>query len=522
MVASTHPHKERIMNMIMALCDPISFLAGTRRRAESSMFPTLVTRTNLLTFILVAISTFVGLSAQVYVANQRNTHGGPGGEHFISVIDTSIDEGEVIDSIDFLENVPGLLPLLSPGRLAFVPDGTRLYVTTGSGPVAVIDTALNEVVDRIEMLSSSWVAAHGAQVYATNDDQGTVSIIDADPNSPTYHDTTIITLTETPEGLAVIPRGIAVGPDRKLYVANVNGNLIHVVNLVTGSEDVVSVGKVPLFLALTPNGERAYVTNAGADDSRDISVIDIAPMATFREHLMLGGNPHPQGIAITPNGTRAYISAANGYVYVLSIDVNNPDFHDIIGVISVGGDLPYIAIRRDGRRAYTTAITRGKVAVIDTDPNSSYYNTVLKEITVGASPNGVAIAPPPTYSCSGFDPPMASGPVTVKKNRVLPLKAELLDGGGNAITDLDVASPPVIQVLFDSGMGGDPVDVTDQALPAGQGTEGNQFVFSDGKWHFNLKTKNYTAVGTYTISMVSGDDSEYTVDSCVAEFVINP
>jgi hypothetical protein len=41
----------------------------------------------------------------------------------------------------------------------------------------------------------------------------------------------------------------------------------------------------------------------------------------------------------------------------------------------------------------------------------------------------------------------------------------------------------------------------------------------DEAWHFNLKTKEYTAAGTYTITMVSGDNSEYIVDpTCEAVF----
>jgi hypothetical protein len=124
-------------------------------------------------------------------------------------------------------------------------------------------------------------------------------------------------------------------------------------------------------------------------------------------------------------------------------------------------------------------------------------------------------------SCVGFESPMASGPVTVKKNRVLPLKAQLLNTESNNVTDSDIAAP-VLQVLYNSGTGGDPVDVTDVALHAGEGTDGNQFVFTDDlKWQFNLKTKNYAAQGTYTISMVTGDGSEYRIDPmCEAKFVI--
>lgn len=124
-----------------------------------------------------------------------------------------------------------------------------------------------------------------------------------------------------------------------------------------------------------------------------------------------------------------------------------------------------------------------------------------------------------SLTCTGFEPPMNNGPVTVKKAKALPLKATLLDGS-ILFTDLDIIAPPVIRVSYNSGVG-DAIDVTDDALPAGQGTEGNQFEFDGTWWHFNLKTTNYTAPGTYTVSMVSGDVTEYIVDQpCTAQFVI--
>jgi hypothetical protein len=132
----------------------------------------------------------------------------------------------------------------------------------------------------------------------------------------------------------------------------------------------------------------------------------------------------------------------------------------------------------------------------------------------------VKIYDPLTVTCTGFEPPMDKGAVKVKKNRVLPLKAELLDGDGYLVTDSDITAPPVIQVIFQPTVG-DAEDVTNEALSAGQGTDGNQFEFSDGKWQFNLKTKNYSGAGTYTITMVSGDECEYVIDTtCTASFMI--
>lgn len=126
----------------------------------------------------------------------------------------------------------------------------------------------------------------------------------------------------------------------------------------------------------------------------------------------------------------------------------------------------------------------------------------------------------PLYSCSGFEAPCNSGPIKVKKNRVIPLKAQLFDSNGQLITPTDISDPPVVQVIYQSGTS-PATDMTSEALAAGQGTVGNQFVFHDGKWQFNLETKNYTAKGTYTVRIESGDATAYGISpTCIMIFVI--
>jgi hypothetical protein len=130
----------------------------------------------------------------------------------------------------------------------------------------------------------------------------------------------------------------------------------------------------------------------------------------------------------------------------------------------------------------------------------------------------------PTYACVGFGPPMDNGPVTVKKNRALPLKANLLAADGTSISDADIVAAPVLQVLFQASGGGTPIDVSGDALPAGMGSDGNRFEYSpsDGLWHYNLKTGNYDAPGTYNLAIVTGNEGEYLINpACTAVFVTN-
>lgn len=126
----------------------------------------------------------------------------------------------------------------------------------------------------------------------------------------------------------------------------------------------------------------------------------------------------------------------------------------------------------------------------------------------------------PALACVGFEPPFENGPVIVKKNRALPLRASLYRLDGSLASDLNLTTSPMIQVVFQPGETSEPVDVTDEALDVGLGTSGNQFAFVGGVWRFNLKTSNYTAPGTYSISLKSGDAAEYSVAGCQVEFVI--
>lgn len=129
-----------------------------------------------------------------------------------------------------------------------------------------------------------------------------------------------------------------------------------------------------------------------------------------------------------------------------------------------------------------------------------------------------AITFPTVLTCSGFGAPLDNGPVTVNKNRALPFKA-LLYEGSTPVTNVELAdAPPVIEVTYFSGTG-PAVDVSADAVPVGLDTEGNQFVFVDGVWRYNLSTKHYSARGTYVVTMEAGN-SYFITPTCTASFIV--
>jgi hypothetical protein len=129
-----------------------------------------------------------------------------------------------------------------------------------------------------------------------------------------------------------------------------------------------------------------------------------------------------------------------------------------------------------------------------------------------------------SYSCIGFQSPFDVALSLPKKaNRAIPLKAQLFDSQNNPITPatLGSATYPVVNISYQSNTS-PAVDDTSLLAPLGSSSSGNQFNFDSatGTWWFNLSTSPFTASGTYTVTMRSGDATRYQVSPvCSGTFV---
>lgn len=132
------------------------------------------------------------------------------------------------------------------------------------------------------------------------------------------------------------------------------------------------------------------------------------------------------------------------------------------------------------------------------------------------TPDASCATAPVVYTCAGFDAPMDKVISVKKNNRVLPLKMVCTDGSGNVAGAGNIAAPIVQVTKTPAGPATDPVA---ELLSAGQGTDGNEFVFSGSQWAFNLQTKNFTGTGTYTITVVAGG-TDLLVNAPTATFVV--
>lgn len=100
-------------------------------------------------------------------------------------------------------------------------------------------------------------------------------------------------------------------------------------------------------------------------------------------------------IAITPDGSRAYVGTVFGtpnQVAVIDVDPASPSYNSVIAGIDVSGNLQGIAITPSGTRVY--ASHGNDVVVIDADPASPTYNTIVAgPIAVDYNPAGMTATP---------------------------------------------------------------------------------------------------------------------------------
>ena len=102
------------------------------------------------------------------------------------------------------------------------------------------------------------------------------------------------------------------------------------------------------------------------------------------------------------------------------------------------------------------------------------------------------------------------------------LTARLLDLDGFPATSTDLGTAPTAQLVFSPADGGDPIDMTEALQHSRRGRDdGHVFRSRGAAWRIKLKRKLTRAPGTYLVTMMSGDESDYWIDpTCVDWFEV--
>ncbi len=142
-------------------------------------------------------------------------------------------------------------------------------------------------------------------------------------------------------------------------------------------DQVLRVGAVPKFVAVTPDGRRLLVSNWC---SYDVSVIDTA---TGRELERVPVGRYPRGLAVDPASRTAYV-AVMGSTAVATIDLETFEVGRIEGV---GRSPRHLVLSPDGRTLYVTLNGSGQLAAVDVE-----QRRVRAQVRTGAAPRSMTIS----------------------------------------------------------------------------------------------------------------------------------
>lgn len=137
----------------------------------------------------------------------------------------------------------------------------------------------------------------------------------------------------------------------------------------------INVGSAPWGVAITPDGERAFIGNSGETTTNNISVIEIASQSVIRQ--INTGQAGAAGVAITPDGSLAFV--ANYGQFSISI-LDTTSYSDLV---AAAGCLNPLAATSDptGTSIYLACESGPVIRVA----NAAGFASTIVENVVGGS-----------------------------------------------------------------------------------------------------------------------------------------
>jgi len=234
--------------------------------------------------------------------------------------------------------------------------------------VSVIDAATNTVITTINIgarpnYNGLAITPNNTTVYVTCADN-TVKLIDVAAN-------TYLPLKDIPMG--ALPQSIAITHNGTYAYVSCKDNTVKRINIASNAIDTTITGfNNPFDIAIAPNDLTAYVGDKGANQ---IVPLDLAAN-TWGTPVLL---PSPLGIAITPDNSYAYVVNGLGSgatfqskIYQLNLSNRLSPFISNTQSLSRNTELARgVAIPLSGSTAYTCDYNGGRIEAINiTNPAS--------------------------------------------------------------------------------------------------------------------------------------------------------
>ena len=246
-----------------------------------------------------------------------------------------------------------------PSFIAITPDGTRALVAVpGLNHVDVLTTLYGTVTipQSVTVGTSPYSVAInplGTIALVTNSGSNTVSVLTIDTTVQKSYD--ISFGSYTPYDVAITPDGT------KAYVCC--GSAVAVLDLSNLASIPAPVTFITTssfssrYIAIYPSGQKAIVTNGDSGGSLSACVLNLANNTNLGNF----GAGRQSYIAITPDGTRAYIAYAGGYsIYYYDLTTSPPTTLTSISTSNLPGGI-VITPDQAPTASFTTAINGSTV-----------------------------------------------------------------------------------------------------------------------------------------------------------------
>jgi RHS repeat-associated protein len=236
-------------------------------------------------------------------------------------------------------------------------------------------------------LLSPFAALAQKAYIPTGGSSGTVSVINTATGTLCTASTCVSTATY-PIPVGSGSQGVAVSSDgSRAYITNAGSNSVSIIN--TSIDSViatVTVGNFPFGVAVLPNGSAVYVVNQG---DKTISVISTSSNTVTATISLPSGISKPGAIAASPDGLMVYVTtASNPPIHSQLIAINtstNVASGSVITDLGVG--VAGLAVSPDGSKAFASS---NNGLVILSTPTGSPSSTVT---VAGGGGLGVAVSP---------------------------------------------------------------------------------------------------------------------------------
>jgi DNA-binding beta-propeller fold protein YncE/predicted TIM-barrel fold metal-dependent hydrolase len=289
---------------------------------------------------------------------------------------SSGDSAAIVDGNTF--RVVATLPARNAHEVAVTKDGARVYLGTTarvdstSATIAVIDIGRRAVAQRLRIgdcrgLHDVRLSRDDSLLWVACARVPVVLGVSAATGEVRERWTTGVDggwmLTSAPD-------------DRKLYVANLEGASVSIVDRAARSIRTLRLGGPMLGAAVSPDGREAWVSNA---DSSVITILDVrsdSVLAAFQS-----GGRGPVRLKFTPEGARVVISH-DGSTDVTVMDART---RSVLRVIRLDAAPKVLDVSSDGRRAVVSQPDARKIAIVDIE-----RGVVLAYVAVNGVPDGVA------------------------------------------------------------------------------------------------------------------------------------